>query len=71
VSDQDLLERQNSLVLPEPWILSGWGTCRSCGADVAWARNPVSGKRAPFNLEGVNHFADCPQAADWRHRQPR
>jgi len=41
------------------------GTCRSCGAEVVWVVMP-SGKRPPFNKDGVSHFATCPQSTSWK-----
>lgn len=43
------------------------GTCRSCGATVYW-RVTSAGKRAPYNPDGISHFATCPQAQTWRKR---
>jgi hypothetical protein len=40
-------------------------TCRSCGARIAWLRT-TKGNLAPVNPDGTSHFADCPQAGDWR-----
>lgn len=61
--------------MPEPmdgWTVpEGWsgqlppGRCRSCGAEVLWAKTP-KGKRAPLNRDGTSHFSDCPQASSWR-----
>lgn len=56
--------------------------CRSCKAEVYWVDGP-NGKRVivsaavgvgglpPTDTEpghGVSHFADCPQAAEWRRK---
>lgn len=47
-------------------------TCRSCGAPIAFVRQP-SGKLAPMCVErgaitNVNHFSNCPERAEWRKR---
>lgn len=47
---------------PEP------SACRSCGAPIAWVVTRA-GKRAPIDPDGTNHFATCPQAAEWRKRK--
>lgn len=57
------------------WIVpDGWsflndkpGLCRSCGAPVLWLESK-NGKKSPFNADGVNHFATCPQADSWRKK---
>lgn len=60
---------------PTAWILpAGWisepvqriGHCRSCDAPVLWYTSVKSGKRSPFNADGTSHFANCPQAGEWR-----
>jgi hypothetical protein len=66
--DTELLEQQAAFPMPEGWIWADWGTCRSCGAQIAWLVNDKSGKRSPFDLDGTNHFATCPQADSWRKR---
>lgn len=45
------------------------GTCRSCGAPVAWDRNPKTDKPHPYNPDGTSHFSTCPQAKDWRAKK--
>lgn len=42
------------------------GTCKGCGQQIYWVRNPKSGKRLPVTIEALNHFADCPQAGRFR-----
>ena len=42
------------------------GECRACGRDIYWLEMRKSGKFAPYTLEGVNHFADCPKADEFR-----
>jgi len=41
------------------------GTCRGCGADIWWVVHK-SGKKAPYTAEALNHFADCPQANNFK-----
>ena len=53
--------------IPLGWRDSNRGHCRSCGAEVLWCITPA-GKKAPINRDGTSHFADCPQARDWRKR---
>ena len=40
-------------------------SCRGCGKAIFWVRHK-NGKRAPYTPEGLNHFADCPQAKDFK-----
>jgi hypothetical protein len=56
--------------LPPGWTLLGYGRCSSCQADVLWCRYDVTKRRAPFNPDGVSHFATCPQAAQHRRSRP-
>lgn len=60
------------------------GSCRSCGEPIWWTQT-VRGKWLPVSVErddpqqceprdgldgvGVAHFANCPQADDWRRPQ--
>lgn len=55
--------------LPEGWEPQGTGECRSCHAPVTWARHSRTGSRAPFNPDGISHYATCPQAPDWRKKR--
>lgn len=50
--------------LPRDWMTRR-SACRSCSAPVIWGTYP-SGKRAPFDPDGTNHFATCPFAASHR-----
>jgi hypothetical protein len=43
------------------------GTCKACGAKIWWIKTR-RGKRAPYTAEGINHFADCPQAEEFRRK---
>lgn len=44
------------------------GTCSRCNAPIWWVRTKA-GKKAPYNLGGLNHFADCPDAQKFRREQ--
>jgi hypothetical protein len=39
--------------------------CRSCHAVIFWGETP-NGRRAPFDPDGQNHFATCPDRRAWR-----
>lgn len=41
------------------------GQCRGCGVDIWWLRHN-GGAAAPYTIEGLNHFADCPKAKDFK-----
>ena len=47
------------------------GNCRTCGAPIVWVVNPETGKRPPYDLDGVSHFATCPQSKTWRGRSEK
>lgn len=52
--------------------------CASCGKWIVWTVTP-SGARMPLSVEttehrdggsfALSHFADCPEAADWRRKR--
>lgn len=54
--------------IPDGWAFLGLGTCRSCGQAIAWALTP-NDRRAPVDRDGRSHFATCPSADAWRHRE--
>lgn len=41
------------------------GQCRGCGRKIWWIVTK-NGKKAPYTDEGLNHFADCPKANEFR-----
>jgi hypothetical protein len=49
-------------------VIGRVGRCRSCGAEVVFARNPYTGKVPPYDPDGAPHFASCPDADEWRGR---
>lgn len=57
--------------LPDGWVVPTTATpqdlanCRSCGTLILWVIT-AKGKRAPYNADGVSHFATCPSASKWR-----
>lgn len=55
------------VTIPEGYTFSGRGTCRSCGVPIVWAVT-AKGRAAPLNLDGISHYATCPQAATWRKK---
>lgn len=40
------------------------GQCRGCGAAIWWVTHR-NWKKAPYTAAGINHFIDCPKAADF------
>lgn len=46
-------------------LIGDLGKCRGCGTDIYWVRHK-SGKKAPYTIEGLNHFADCPAKDKFR-----
>ena len=43
-------------------------TCRGCGRTIWWIAH-ANGKRAPYTIDGQNHFASCPQAHLFRKKK--
>lgn len=39
--------------------------CRACGRKLYFVRHS-NGKLAPYTIEGVNHFIDCANAAQFK-----
>lgn len=63
----DLIHRPSEHIA---MLLSNLGTpghCKGCGAPIWWIIH-LNGKRVPYNLEGLNHFADCPNASTFRRK---
>jgi len=44
------------------------GVCKGCGAAVIYLCHARTGKRVPYSLDGVNHFATCPEAEQFRKK---
>jgi hypothetical protein len=47
----------------------GTEPCKSCGALIRWSWTKA-GKKTPMNMDGTSHFGTCPQAEQWRTREP-
>jgi len=43
------------------------GRCRGCAKEIWWVKLK-SGKNAPYTEEGLNHFADCVKADQFRKK---
>lgn len=41
------------------------GTCRGCNAPIYWVTHN-NGKKTPYTETGLNHFADCPKAKEFK-----
>jgi hypothetical protein len=54
--------------IPPGYEFLNLGECRGCGAPIAWARTPT-GRQAPLEREGINHFASCPEADRFRRER--
>ena len=48
--------------------VGGAGRCRGCGADIFWVRH-LNDKMTPYDADGTNHFATCPQAKDFKREK--
>lgn len=62
------------MIVPEGWdlppgyTLVSLGVCAGCRRSIGWAQTP-KGRTAPMDRDGTNHFATCPQAAEFRRRK--
>lgn len=52
-------------------VIGDKATCKGCGAEIYWVVNPKTSKRMPITANGLNHFADCPAAAQFRKDKTR
>ena len=43
------------------------GRCKGCGAAITWVRHN-SGHNTPYDIDGLNHFASCPEAAQFKKK---
>ena len=41
------------------------GKCKGCGRDIYWVMHN-NARKAPYTADGLNHFANCPKADDFR-----
>ena len=39
--------------------------CRGCDMTIYWLKHK-NGKSVPYTIMGLNHFADCPNAKDFK-----
>lgn len=46
-------------------VLGREGACTACGKKIWWVKTK-NAKNAPYTEEGINHFADCPKANQFR-----
>jgi hypothetical protein len=49
----------------EGWEIYALARCRGCRQAISWAHTP-SGRAAPLDRDGTNHFATCADAARFR-----
>ncbi len=42
--------------------------CKGCGQQLAFVKHK-NGKLAPYTIEGLNHFLDCPKAEEFRRQK--
>lgn len=61
-ADRDTLVRNLSALLRQ---LGSEGACRGCGKRIWWCKTKA-GKNAPITEDGLNHFADCTAADQFR-----
>jgi hypothetical protein len=56
------------LPVPESVFWKPPSRCRSCDAEIWWWKNPKTGSMSPVNADSTSHFANCPNARDWRKK---
>lgn len=43
--------------------------CKGCGAQILWVRHVDNGKSVPYDPDGINHFATCTKAAQFKRKE--
>lgn len=64
--EDELLRRIKKLLS----LVGSQGKCKGCGAEIWWVPHLANGTRAPYTAEGLNHFIDCPDAAQFKRKKP-
>lgn len=41
------------------------GRCKGCAEPILWVKH-LNGSTVPYTYDGVNHFVDCPNAANFK-----
>lgn len=67
MTDQDVLPGFEGWTVPLGYAPRQLARCNGCMAMILWARTP-SGRYAPLDPSGLNHFATCPKADLFRRR---
>lgn len=62
----DALERRAEALVK---LVGEAGTCRGCRAEIFWLKAFRTGKPAPYDANGVSHFATCPSAAQFKKQK--
>lgn len=44
------------------------GRCKGCSAAITWVRHLDSGRTTPYDIDGLNHFASCPEAKQFKKK---
>jgi len=60
--EDELLRRIKKLLS----LVGSQGKCKGCGAEIWWVLHLANGTRAPYTAEGLNHFATCIKAKEFR-----
>lgn len=42
--------------------------CKRCQTPIVFVKHKKSGKIAPYTLQGVNHFVDCPFSSEFQRK---
>ena len=48
--------------------ISNHTQCKGCGVDI-WFVKHSSGKKAPYTVQALNHFIDCPKSKDFKRNK--
>jgi len=43
--------------------------CKGCGAQIIFIRHLDSGRFTPYELDGTNHFINCPDAPQFKRKK--
>jgi hypothetical protein len=65
--ERDCVEVQREVMARLMKNISDPGECRACRAPICWVKMPGKAPH-PYSMTGLSHFADCPNAEQFRKK---
>jgi hypothetical protein len=64
------LEHQKEIIADLLKHVGAPSQCKGCGAPILWVRHSTTtGRSAPYNPDGTNHFGSCPDSVLFRKKK--